>query len=241
MPLARCVRRASDGRDRSRRAVSGFGRRLGANFVDALAQTTTGFVTRERREEQGDRGADNRAKHKTERERPEDRSIGVATDYAADLAPPVCGAHFATFLRLSLFLLPYLPLQEARTQDLHRGLLVLELRALVLTRDDDAGWQMGDPDGRLGLVDVLPARSGRAICVDPEVLRPHFDLGLALDLRRRIHQGERGLTPLLEVERRDPHEPMRASLGLQVAVRERSFDGKGRAPASRLVAWGGLT
>src|SRR5207247_4721755 len=84
--LARCVRRASDGRDRSRRAVSGFGRRLGANFVDALAQTTTGFVTGERREEQGDRGADDRAENKAERERSEDRSIGVATDYAADVA-----------------------------------------------------------------------------------------------------------------------------------------------------------
>src|SRR5213083_773749 len=75
MALTRRVRRAADRRDRSRRPVSGFGRRLGANFVDALAQTTTGFVTGERREEQGDRGAD-------------DRSIGVATDYAADLALP---------------------------------------------------------------------------------------------------------------------------------------------------------
>src|SRR5439155_13120862 len=113
-----------------------------------------------------------------------------------------------TFLRLSLFLLPDLSLQESRTQDLHRGLLVLELRPLVLTRDDDAGWQMSDPDGRLGLVDVLPSCSGRAICVDPEVLRPHFDLGLALDLRRRIDAGERGLTPILEIERRDAQEPM---------------------------------
>src|SRR5437879_12852841 len=88
MPLARRVRRAADCRHRARRAGSGFGRRLSANFVHTLAQTTTGFVTRERREEQGDRGADNRAKHKTERERPKDRSIGVATDYAADLALP---------------------------------------------------------------------------------------------------------------------------------------------------------
>src|SRR5438094_10077948 len=88
MPLARRVRSAADRRDRSRRPVSGFGRRLGANLVDALAQTTTRFGTGERREEQGDRGADNRAKHKTERERPEDHSIAVATDYAADLALP---------------------------------------------------------------------------------------------------------------------------------------------------------
>src|SRR6266566_1696055 len=88
MPLTRRVRSAADRRDWSRRAVSGFGRGLSANFVDTLAQTATSFVTGERREEQGDRGADDRTEHKAERERPEDRSIGVATDYAADLTLP---------------------------------------------------------------------------------------------------------------------------------------------------------
>src|SRR4029077_18182377 len=45
-----------------------------------------------------------------------------------------------------------LAFEEAGTQHLHGDLPVLDLRALVLAGDHDAGRQVGDPDGRLGLV-----------------------------------------------------------------------------------------
>src|SRR6185312_4021916 len=44
---------------------------------------------------------------------------------------------------------------DARAQDVHRGGAVLVLRAAVLHHDHDAGRDVGDPDRRFGLVDVL--------------------------------------------------------------------------------------
>src|SRR5918998_2463966 len=50
-----------------------------------------------------------------------------------------------------------LELEEARPEDPHRYLAVLVLAALVLALHHDPGRQVGDPDRRVGLVDVLPA------------------------------------------------------------------------------------
>src|SRR5712691_7194607 len=159
-------------------------------------------------------------------------------DVGTNLAPPVRRAKLAALLRLRLLLLPHLPLEQPRAKYLHRGLLVLELRTLVLARDDDSGRQMSDADCRLGLVDVLPARAGRAVRVDPQVLRADIDFGLALNLGGGVDKRERRLAPLLEVEGRDADEPMCAALGLEVAVRVRTLDGEGRAAETGLVAGG---
>src|SRR6266704_1594409 len=85
------------------------------------------------------------------RQRGLDKGIDVATEHSgpvvlhegvrvedvgADLTPPVRRAELAAFLRLRFFLLPHLPLEQPGTEDLHRRLLVLELRTLVLTGDD---------------------------------------------------------------------------------------------------------
>src|SRR5438105_9937228 len=251
MPLARRVGRAANGRHGTSRAVSGFAHGFGrAHFVDALAQASTRLIAGERCEEKSDRCAHDRAEHEAEGERPEDCSIGVATDSAADLglsfaeqltralgrltlqvvhdilkvfhahhdkpppalvkresglcradatvacrsagrprergldewvdvaaehadgvadldtgavvlhqrvgvedvgadlATPVGGAHLAPLLRLRLFLLTHLPLEEARAKDLHRGFLVLTLRTLVLAGDHDSrrrAWIRGAP------------------------------------------------------------------------------------------------
>src|SRR5438270_8458215 len=72
-----------------------------------------------------------------------------------------------------------LALEKARPQHLHRDLPVLDLRALVLAGDHDPGRQVRDPDGRLGLVDVLPPGTAGAVGIDAQVL------GLDLDLRLR--------------------------------------------------------
>ena len=50
-----------------------------------------------------------------------------------------------------------LPLQQPRLEHLHGQLAVLVLRALVLALDHDARRQVGQADGRVGLVDVLAA------------------------------------------------------------------------------------
>ena len=76
----------------------------------------------------------------------------------ADLGAPVGG-------QLGL-LLGDLGLVEPRAQDLERALAVLQLRLLVLHRDDDAGRLVRDADGRVGRVDRLPARARGAVDVD---------------------------------------------------------------------------
>ena len=51
------------------------------------------------------------------------------------------------------------PFEQPGAQDLERLGLVLVLRFLVLAAHDEAGRQVRDPDGRVGRVDALPART----------------------------------------------------------------------------------
>src|SRR5439155_1836665 len=75
-----------------------------------------------------------------------------------DLLRPLAGPDLAaTRVGELLGLLAHLEVVEARPQDRHRLGAVLELRALVLALDDDAGREVRQPDGALDLVDVLPA------------------------------------------------------------------------------------
>ena len=95
---------------------------------------------------------------------------------------------------------------------------------------------MRDAHRGLGLVHVLTAGAGRAICVDLQLLGPDLDLGVVLDLGSRVDECERGLPALLEVERRDPHQTVGATLGLEIPVCVRALDGEGRAADARLFA-----
>ena len=78
--------------------------------------------------------------------------------------------------------------EDARAQQRHRLGAVLVLRALRLHRDDDAGRQMGDPDRRFRLVDVLPAGAARAHRIDLEVRLGDFEV----DFLRLRHHGDGG-------------------------------------------------
>src|SRR5207253_1585826 len=69
-----------------------------------------------------------------------------------------------------------LGLVEARAQDSHRLVAVLQLRALVLHRDDDPGREVRDPHGRVRRVHRLTARTGRAEDVDLQVFLVELDV-----------------------------------------------------------------
>jgi hypothetical protein len=77
---------------------------------------------------------------------------------------------------------------------------------------------VGDPNRGLGLVDVLTSRATGAERVDPQVGRRDVDGDGLIDHGKDEHRGERGVSPLRRVIRRDADEPMNAALGLEVSV-----------------------
>ena len=109
---------------------------------------------------------------------------------------------------------------QAALEHLHGLVVVLVLRALGLAGDHDPGGQVGEANGRVGLVDVLSTRARRPIGVDPKVGITHFDLDLVvvLDLGAGHDRGEAGLSSRGRVEGRDADQPMHADLRPQMPV-----------------------
>jgi hypothetical protein len=66
------------------------------------------------------------------------------------------------------------------SEHLHGFGLVLMLAPLVLTGHHDPRRKVGQPDSRIGLVDMLTARTGGTVGVDTEVLL--IDLHLVGDI-----------------------------------------------------------
>ena len=83
---------------------------------------------------------------------------------------------------------------------------------------------MGDADRRVGRVDRLPARAGRALDVDPEVaLLVDLDLDL-VDLGQDDDRHGRGVDPARRLGRGDALDAMDAALELEAAVRAVAVD-----------------
>ena len=151
--------------------------------------------------------------------RPEvlDHLVGME-DVAPDLVAPAGLDVLALQLPdLGLLLLEG-SLEETGLQDADRHLLVLGLAPLVLALGDDPGLEVGQPDGRVGLVDVLAAGALRSEGVDPDLVPVQLDLDVVVGLRQDLDEGEGRLAPLLGVERADPDEAVDAALGAQPAV-----------------------
>ncbi len=96
-----------------------------------------------------------------------------------------------------------LPLVQPGAQDLHRLGTVLVLRALLLHRHHDAGRDVRDAHGAVGLVDMLAAGAGRAIGVDPQIPLVDLDVHL-LRLRQHGHRHGGGVDAALALGRRHP-------------------------------------
>ena len=96
--------------------------------------------------------------------------------------------------------------------------------------------QVGDADGGVGLVHVLPPGSARSVRVDPEVGLVELDVDAVRDERADDHLRERRVASVRLVERREPHEPVDAALGLEDAVGVLAGDGERRRLETRLLA-----
>ena len=87
---------------------------------------------------------------------------------------------------------------------------------------------MGEADGGVGLVDMLPASPRRPIGVGAHIRRVDVDHDGVVDHRIDPDRGEAGMPLGRRVEGRDPHQPVHAGLGLQPAVGVRPLDLDGR-------------
>ena len=136
----------------------------------------------------------------------------------ADLRAEVDVLRLALLARDLLLAFALLALEQLGAQHRHRRRAVGRLRALVLALHDDPARAVRDAHRRVGLVDVLAARAGRAIGVDLQVVLVDLDLARVLDDRRDLDAGEGRLAAVGGVERRQPHEPVHAALGAEQAV-----------------------
>src|SRR5690606_3436622 len=80
--------------------------------------------------------------------------------------------------------------------------------------DDDAGRQVRDADRRVGRVDALPARAGRAVHVDAQVVGIDLDVDL-LRLGRHQDADGAGVDASLRLGGGDALHPVDAALVLQ--------------------------
>src|SRR5690606_13105692 len=111
-----------------------------------------------------------------------------------------------------------LGLGQRGAQALHGLVAVGVLAAFGLGLDHDAGGQVGDADGRVGLVDVLAAGARGAEGVDAQVGRVHLDrLAVLLDRDDR-HRCRRGVDAPLGLGLGHALHAMGAGLELQAGV-----------------------
>src|SRR5713101_278353 len=135
----------------------------------------------------------------------------LVEDVVANLVSPLdIGLARRELVALGLEL-AQLQLVQPRFQHRHGFRAVAVLRAVILALYHDAGRQMRDAHGRIGLVDVLSARAGSAIGVDAQLRGIHSDLDALVDFGIDEHARERRMAPGVRVERRLAHQAMHAA------------------------------
>ena len=142
----------------------------------------------------------------------------------ADLLGSLAGAHLAAaILRDGFLLLAHLDLVEPRAQHLHRLRAILDLRLLVLLRDDQPGRQVRDSDRRVRRVHALAAGSARAERIDADVLLVDLDVDF-LGFGQHRDGGRGRVDPAAAFGRRHALDAVDAALVLQLAVDALALD-----------------
>ena len=104
-----------------------------------------------------------------------DQAVGLE-DIGADLAAP--GDPFLVTVQVFIGLRLFLATQFIKTgcQHLHGSLLIAMLGSFILALHDNAGRQMGNPNGRIGLVDMLPTGAAGSVSINPQVFIDNVNL-----------------------------------------------------------------
>src|SRR4030095_7858921 len=135
-------------------------------------------------------------------------------------------------------LLGLLDLEEPRLQHAHRLGLVLDLAALVLALDDEAGRQVRQAHGRGGGVDALASGTRRAETIHAYVFVAPLAVPV-LGFSQDGDGGRGGVNAARGLRRRHPLNPVNASLVLELRVRALALDedrDRLDAPDPRVVA-----
>src|SRR5215204_6425269 len=148
----------------------------------------------------------------------------LRTPLDVGLLPALCGDLLLTLLALEF--------EEPRPEYPHGHLTVLVLAALVLALRHYSCREMRDPDGRVGLVDVLATGPRGSVGIHLEVFLLDLDLYGLID-----DGGEAGVPPRAGVERADPDETMHPALGGQEPEGILPRDGEGGALYACLFAF----
>jgi len=102
----------------------------------------------------------------------------------------------------------------------------------------DAGREVGDAHGGVGLVDVLAAGAAGPVGVGAHIRRVDLDLDGVVDHRIDPGRGETGVPLGRRVIGADAHQPVHPRLGLQPAVGVGALDQQGGGLDAHLVAAG---
>ena len=117
-------------------------------------------------------------------------------------------------------------LNQLRAQHAHTCFTVLELVALRLAGDNNAGRLVDETHGGTGLVDVLSACTGGAVDLHFDILGPDIDLGL-LHLRKHRDRCGRCVDSSAGLRLRDTLHAVDAGLEFQAGIRALAINHKG--------------
>lgn len=121
-----------------------------------------------------------------------DHLIGLH-DIATDLSAPGGLTLFAPNLIDVGQALDPSQFMEPSLQNRHGPCLVLQLAPFVLNRHDQAAWEVGEANRRVGLVDMLPSGALRPVGVDAQVVGIDLERFGIRQLRDYVDAGKRGL------------------------------------------------
>src|SRR3989344_2896269 len=102
---------------------------------------------------------------------------------------------------------------------LHRRLLVLRLRALVLAFYDNSCGNMSYANGGIGGIYALPSFATGAKNSYFQILRLYFMFAFMEYFRQKFYKGKRSMANFFCGKRRNAHKPVHSRLRLQKSIR----------------------
>ena len=127
-------------------------------------------------------------------------------------------------------------LNQLRFQHGHSNLAVLMLAAFLLAGYDHSGRNVGDTDGRFGLVDVLTACTTGTVSIHLQVRGFDLNVGAFVQLRHDLNGCEGSMAFARWVEGRNTNQTMNTGFGFQEAVGIGAVDGDRQALDACLLA-----